>query len=342
MATEAVIKQLRDIADAIKGIDKDKLLRPNLGEESLRESFGSRNEKIMNKLQFAIKYAPSVHDVYVNHMVQQFQAVQQQMTAQSNRDSAQFIQNRNSFLQTIDNHLTEIDRHWSPFVASAIEERGFLEDEGIKEAYKETIESIRSESKQALDQVKTEASKTIEEAKQLAKDIEERARRTAAKISVEEAQRQFREAQQGLTKQVRLWGILSGVSIFLFLAVAYYLASIDLPEEWKWHVIYYTAIRITILAAVGGVATFCLRIFRAHMHMSQLNMHRQRVANSIASFVESAVTPEQRDFILAQLVEAIITFGRSGLLPKEDDAIGPSKVSLDTITRTVLPPQTKS
>src|SRR5690606_24349582 len=178
-------------------------------------------------------------------------------------------------------------------------------------------------------------------AKKLAQQIEERARKTAAHISVEAAQEQFREAQKDHKKQVRLWAILSLISIFAFIITAIYLASVKYPEQWQWHVIYYTAIRITILTAVGAIAAFCLKILRANMHMSAHNLHRQRVANSLAAFVESAVTPEQRDLILAHLVDSIATFGNSGLL-KEEDSIYSPKMTIDTITRNILPTQSKS
>ncbi len=100
-------------------------------------------------------------------------------------------------------------------------------------------------------------------------------------------------------------------------------------------IIYFTALRITILAAIGGVAAFCLKILRANMHMRAHNLHRQRLANSMAAFVESASTNEQRDLILAHLVDAIASFGSSGLLAKPDDSVSPSKMTIDTINRTL-------
>lgn len=75
------------------------------------------------------------------------------------------------------------------------------------------------------------------------------------------------------------------------------------------------------------------------MHMYQQNLHRQRVTNSMAAFVESAVTPEQRDLILAHLVDAVAAFGCSGLLAKEDDAVYVPKMTIDSITRNIgIPP----
>ena len=106
-------------------------------------------------------------------------------------------------------------------------------------------------------------------------------------------------------------------------------------EQWYGHVIYSSAIKVTILAAIGTITAFCMKMFRSHMHMSEKNRHRRRVANSIGAFVGSAATSEQRDLILSQLVEAIVQFGDSGLLHREDDNLYRPKMTIDSIMRTI-------
>ena len=71
------------------------------------------------------------------------------------------------------------------------------------------------------------------------------------------------------------------------------------------------------------------------MHLREVNEHRQRLANSIQSFVDAAATPEQRDMILAQLVDALSSFGRSGLVDGADDSAG--RMMIENVTRGVLP-----
>jgi hypothetical protein len=75
------------------------------------------------------------------------------------------------------------------------------------------------------------------------------------------------------------------------------------------------------------------RILKSHLHMREHNLHRQRIANSMASFAESAMNNDQRDVILSRLVDSIATFGISGMLGNEDD--GGSKITIDNITRTL-------
>src|SRR3990172_1577034 len=342
MATQSHLANLKKVADGFRAVDQEKLLRSSVGEESLQSVFGPRLSLLNNKLEIALEFAPSVNDNIVSQVASVFDQFRQQMDAQAKRNNTEYVAQRTQFLATIDGYFEQLLQHWPPFITAAVEMRGFLQDEGIRKEYQRTIDAMKEESATALKLVKDEAGKTIEEARKLAQQIEDRARRTAAHISVEAAQEQFREAQKDHNKQVKIWSWLSGISILTFLGVAVYLMQVQFPEEWKWHIIYYTAIRVTILTAVGAIATFCLRILRAHMHMSQHNLHRQRVANSMSAFVESAVTPEQRDLILAQLVDAVATFGTSGLLQKEDDSIHSPKMTIDTITRTFAPPSQKS
>lgn len=337
MGSEGQLSRLRTVAHGFKKIDKDKLLRPSLGEASIKEAFGERLEFIIRKIEFATEFGKHVHDSTLSQVAAHFEQILQLMQAHAGRNNPEYVTQRDNFLAQIDGSLEQLLQYWSPFVTAAIESRGFLQDEGIRKEYQRTIDLMKEESTGALKLVKDEASKTIQEARELAKQIEERARRTAARISVEAAQEQFRLAQEDLKARVKLWSWLSGSAILAFLAAAICLAFVDIPKEKDlvWPVVYFTAIRITILAAIGAVAAFCLRVFRAHMHMFQHNLHRQRIANSMAAFVESAITPEQRDLILAHLVDAVSAFGTSGLLGKEDDGLNTPKMMIDSITRTL-------
>ena len=335
MATEEQINRLKDLASDIRKVDKEKLLRPSLGEEALQKDFAPKLEEIYRKFEFVLEHSLGVHDNHLHNVFQSLDHIKSEIENQANRSNAQYVGHRTNFLANIDLYLDQLKEFWPPFVTAAVETRGFLEDEGVRREYERSIESLKTESESALQQVQTEAHKTIAEAKQLAEQIENRARLTAARISVEEAQKQFREAQGGLDRRVKIWGGIGIIFVAGFICTAWYFATADLPDQWRWEVIYYGTIRVSILAAIATAAAFCLRILRAHLHMSEKNRHRQRVANSIGAFVESAVTPEQRDQILSQLVESVIQFGNSGLLQREDNNVYRPKMTIDSIMRTL-------
>jgi hypothetical protein len=63
------------------------------------------------------------------------------------------------------------------------------------------------------------------------------------------------------------------------------------------------------------------------------NRHRVRVANSVESFVNSALEPQQRDLILAKLAETIIDFGDSGGITHDHDEMGSQVFTGDVLGR---------
>ena len=194
MSTPDALSKLTSAVQRLADIDVDKLLRKGLGEESIAESFGSRLEQIKKLGNFAEKYAAEVHNEQVAQAASGFERLANLMTEQAVRPSAEYIGQRDAFLQGVDTLLEESKR-WRPaFTAAAVLQRGFLEDEGIREESARALESFRDATSTALATVKDEADKAVQGAKKLADEIEERARRTASKISVEEAQNQFSEA----------------------------------------------------------------------------------------------------------------------------------------------------
>ncbi len=333
MASENQIKQLQDVANTILSIDENRLLRPALGEESLKEDFAPKWLEIQKRVKFLLQYARELHDEQIGGVFGPLGTISAVMQQQADSQNANYVALRPQFLTDIDQQLEELKRYWPPVVTAAVEARRFLEDEGVRQEYEQTIESIKKESESALQQVQGEAQKTIEEARVLAGQIEKRARLTAARISVKEAQEQFQQAQAALDKQVRIWAGLGAVCIAGFIGVAIFFITVDLPDGWQ--VIYHSAIRVSILTAIGTTAAFCLKILRAQLHMREKNRHRQRVANSTEAFVASAVTPEQRDLILSQLVESVVQFGNSGLVQREDDHAYRPRMTIDSINRTL-------
>ena len=343
MATEVTVANLKAAVESLKAIDKERLLRKGLGEESLvHSSFPSDFDEILQRADFALQYARMVDEGNVTSLRNLLDQIKNEFDGHAKRSNTEYVSQRSNFLNSTGNRVEQLRPFRPPFVAAAIEARGFLQDEGIRKEYERTVSDLRSNAEKTLEQVKQEATKTIDEARKLAEDIEKRARRTATHISVEAAQEQFRLAQKDHKAQVILWGVFSILSVLVFVGVAIYFLQVKLSEELTWHILYYTAIRVTILTAIGAVATFCLRILRAHMHMSQHNLHRQRIANSMAAFVESAIIPEQRDLILTHLVDAVASFGSSGLLSREDDSIHSPKIAIDTFTRTLTSQSPKS
>jgi hypothetical protein len=334
MATEQALKQLSETVSKLKGVDSEKLLRKGLGDESLERSFASDLEKIRNITEFVVQHAPAVHDTYVGQARNTLEQIASQMSAQADRPPAEYIAQRESFLASVRGQLQQA-RLWEPFfAATAVLDRGFLEDEGIRREYARVVDELRTQTAATISTIKEEADKAVQGAKALAEEIETRARRTATKISVKEAQDQFAAATTDLTKKLRIWACLACASVAVLIGLPFVFMAWPLPGPEPWtHALYHTVLRAFVLSAVGASATFSFRILRAHLHMVEKNRHRVRVANSVESFVNSALDPQQRDLILARLAEAIIDFGDSGIIKGEKDDIGSGAVSGELVGR---------
>lgn len=324
MANDSLIEQLRSLAEAIMGLNEEKLMRPSLGPLSIEKEFYPRLESIKRKLGNAIELAPQVSDRQLQEFIENMTAIKSAMEAHTKWEDREYASERDPFLENMDNMLYQLDTSWLPFSNAIIEKRGFLDDESLRQQHESTLQRLKEESEKYLASVKDQAD-------QIKKD----ARLTAAGISVKEAQDQFSAAQPDLNKQMRIWAGLSIFGGFVFIGSALYFLSAEVPDQWQWQIIYKGVLRGSLIAFFGTITAFFLKMFRAHLYMREKNKHRVRVANCIEAFVNSAATEEQRDSILSQLVDSVTQFGSSGLLQREDDNVSRPKMSIESMIKTL-------
>ena len=295
MASEQQLQELAATVAKLNAVDPVKLLRKDLGVESLNSVFAEDLEKIKSLATFAERHAATVHDQYVGQARSTLNEIAGHMEAQADRPSAEYINQREVFLDAIRVQVEEANM-WLPlFAGSAVLERGFLEDEGIRREYERVVRNLKAETEATLARVKEQADKAVEDAKELADEIESRARKSATGMSVDEAQRQFSAATRELQKKATTWGWVTAGSVVVLLALPFAFMLWPLTDGENWTVaLYHAFLRVFVLSAAGAAATICVRLFRAHLHMVEKNRHRVRVANSIESFVNSALEPQQR------------------------------------------------
>lgn len=186
----------------------------------------------------------------------------------------------------------------------------------------------------------SDINQAIEDAKKEAQSILNLARATAQGISLEDVQTQFKNAGNDCLSSIKLWASLSVSFIVVFIVALIgfltwwepYIRTTTQGNSNSALIVYHTVIRVTMLTALAAVTTFCMKVLRAQLHLREQNLHRQRVANSIAAFL-GAASAEQRDVILGRMVDAITAFGSSGLLSDNDDSMSPAKVILESVPR---------
>lgn len=217
---------------------------------------------------------------------------------------------------------------------------------------KQTQETITELKKQAETQIKKaiedsqqEAKSVIEGAKNESDKILSLARKTAEGISLSDIQTQFGKAAQKCRTGIWIWAGLSLIFVAAFLITLIGFMGRWAPQIQSFqdgiakgrditsaYMIYLTVLRITLLTALAAATTFCLKILRAQLHLREQNLHRQRVANSIAAAM-GAASSEQRDVVLERMIDAITAFGNSGLLSENDESMSPAKVVFESISR---------
>jgi hypothetical protein len=335
MASQNSIDLLRSYSGSIETIKVEGIVRSNLGPLAFPEAANILSDlrRKINIAGIAPEKVPQQSvDVFnnsMNQVVQLFQRI-------AGLSDTAFAQERSDLTRQFDAPLDAIAQYWSPFIATAIEKTGVLEGASLLK------QQLSEESTRLLENIKGQAEQYLSTARAEAAKIKDRANLTAAGISVKAAQDQFDSAQKSLNRQAFIWSALGALAFAGFFWFARFLLNNPPTFDPKIttqilvaEAAYKTAIRITILTAIGALTTFFLRMARAHFHMAAYNQHRRRVANSMSAFVEAASAPEQRDLILSRLVEAVVQFGDSGILEGGKDAsVGPT-VSIDAIMKSL-------
>jgi hypothetical protein len=175
-----------------------------------------------------------------------------------------------------------------------------------------TAAALRQEIVGASDRLREETERQISELSARGQEVIARTKKQIAGEILNDAQKQFGAAQKGLQIQVGIWAGLSAVALAAFFWFAASLLNVHLPPAWSWQIAFFAGVRLIILGGIGALASFCLRMLKAHIALAQLNAHRTRVAHSMPSFLEVA-PPSERFKVLESLIQAIVGVKESAI-----------------------------
>lgn len=315
----------------IKKIDKEKVLRPSYGTTSLMP-FEDKLNEVLSKVEFIEKFYDLVDTQTNNEVDGLLQQLSGQINSLVSYNEAQFVAHKETAKAQILGTYNQIKKYSPSYVCAALESSGLLNSVDLQKEFAGVTEKLKTSTEEALKKIGEESSAIILQAQKKATEIESSVRKTAQKISVKEAQDQFGDATAYNTFQIKVWGGISIVLCLAFIAIVIFLFYVDVSKESNREIIYHTVLRLSILTLVGTFLALSLKMLKAHLHMKQRNLHRKRLSNSIASFVESATTKEQGDAILVHLVESVASFGNSGIIGRDEDV---SKITIDNIAKTM-------
>lgn len=324
-------KHLISSIEKIESLDRAKLIRKEYGPVSFEEL-----ANVLDEINYKIRVIKQHHekvDQNTNNQVRSsLESIFNQLSGVANYDEAQFVQQQNSTIRNVNGYLNVLRLNWSQYVVNALEETGLLTNTDIKAKFESFSTDLQKSTEGALKKIEEKSEQIILLAQEKADNIEKAIRGEAKLISVDSAKLQFEEAAADNKFQIILWSIISGVLVLIFSLVILWLYNSELPDEWNWTIVYYTIIRVSVLGLIGAFLKLSLKMLKANFHMWAHNLHRHRLANSMASFVESAMSKEQRDQILSQLVNAVSQFGDSGIISSESEK---SNISIDTVSKTI-------
>jgi ElaB/YqjD/DUF883 family membrane-anchored ribosome-binding protein len=339
MADKQNIENLGANLERFKNLDWNKLRRNEIGVEGLGDLVESPKQQAIDIVGKAIRFGDFLDDETIGTLDTQLTRLLQLCTEQLNRNNNEYMTQKGQFLANFQGQLNKMYVQRTKIVAAGILQLGFLEPDafrkGLSEEFGRLGAELGSRAQEEIEKIKDRANKILDETRHLAKEIELRARDTAAGFSMKDAQDQFAEASELLRKKVKFWGVVSTLLAVAAVALVLFMFAEDHDTTNTLNLIYHGALRLIMLGGFATALTFSLKMMRAYMHMREYNSHRQRIANSVGSFVQSASTPEQRDHILSKLVDAIVTFGNSGMLTSSDDVTVPSKTIIESISRTI-------
>ena len=290
MADEQQIKNFQNAYEAYKALNFSKFLRENLGDNSIAELAESIH-KLNEILKIAEQVAPQLSNIFLESLTGSVGAMQSIIEKSLEVSDIDFPAKVPEIKIQFKKRYDVILNMWPTIGFAQIDTAGLLQKD--YQSY--------------TDELKKHAESLINLAKEEIRQGVERAAKTARGISIKVAQKQFRLAHSEIKNQVITWSCLSGVSILFFLGIVVWFMSMTPLTPF----LYFTGVRISALISLGALATFCFKMLKSSLYMFNRNLHRQKVTNSIGAFMEAALTDEQQDLILAQLVESVISFSSS-------------------------------
>lgn len=320
------------IIQEIKDFDLEKVIRPSFGEISLKRWEPTLN-KMLGKLDVISKYWDQV-DTDTNSKVENaLREILLELNQMSRYDQAQYVADKDSFANRMSQLFNIINQNYSNYAIEALNENGILSNLDFNVRLQQMSENLNKITNDTLTKIRRESDLIIKNANLKAQEIDLIVRKSAENISVLDAQNQFQEGVKQNTTNIKIWGGISISLIVIFCIAIMCMLYHETSGDFTWNVIYHSAIRITILGFIGTLLAFSLRILKSHLHMREHNLHRKRIANSMAAFAQSATSQEHRDLILSRLVDSVASFGNSGMINNEED--GNSKLTIDNITRSL-------
>ena len=334
MAHKNLISEFINLADQIITVDLERGLKKDLGSVSLYDEFFPRIQLVFDRLGDVKIAGPELDNNSLTNINNALNLLGQALLDISRASPDTFIRN----IEHLTRQLNDALESFAQYVPSAVAlAQGQLLKSRLGEESNENIEEFRAQlakkSDEILASVKLEAESILREAKYSASVIQDSARFTASGVALIRSKELFGDLVRNFKIGMTVSGGAAVIGLGLFVGIIIYLFDHPIDIENPGLAIYYTILRVTLLGSIAAVIAFALVVFRSNLHMYYHSLHRQQLTSSIPTFVEAANSDDQRDIIFAKLVEAVSSFGQSGLISKGDEFPNSTKLVVDMLPK---------
>jgi len=349
MASKKSINKFIDAVVSLDVIDKSYTYRPALGEYSLEKDLRGRIEFLIDMFSVDKAALLDIPTYVLDFITGAIEQMLKYIDQHSVLPDPEFLRQRDDILIKLDPIISDLKRHEPLFINRIIED-ALLEDlDKKKEEYDEIIDSQLADVEKIRDSA---AGVAFQQAQ--------------TDFSAGAASNKFKAIMWGglatvfiivfivfvislmgfsqdttvETQELRLVGLDTSIvnqdSLMKLQPKAKmsqeYSTESQLKGKTGVEIFYFATIRITLFFALAAIISFCLKILRANLHLMERNAHKGRLANNLEPLVKSA-PKNQQESIRSILIQEIASFGKTGLLQKEDDSILIVKNLIDTMAK---------
>lgn len=151
--------------------------------------------------------------------------------------------------------------------------------------------------------------------------------------SLDKARTAFITQGKDIEQQLLIWGTICFLLIVFSNVLFRHFLDITFPAQyWTWQYVYYTAIRITAISALFYVAAFVFNMLKSTISLYQSNKRKIVIIDSMASFVESGITAEDRSIIFNKLIGIVID---SDIIHRENKDLDKVRTTADILAELI-------
>ena len=326
MATEALVKQLRDISKDCTQTPINKLIS-NLNRGDM--NFGSTRidlERAFNIFkELLILPIDILPDRAIETIINHAEPLKNKITEIRSFDSIfgiYAVSPRDRIANTLKENVDDFYAISHPWISYLVYK---------KDGFQNKVDELTNAITNAKDEIATK--------KEEVDEIVIAIREASASVVVSRFSANFSDEAESLRKSARWWLITTVVfgGVTLSASMAFFFHAL-VPEN-IYAAVQMVTTKLIILGLLFSVTLWCGRIYKALMHQVTVNKHRANSIKTFQAFTKAASNDAVRDAVLMETTKAIFGQSSTGYLDKEMPGAGDQLRIIEVAKQMPTPPQ---